>query len=302
VQGGALNTQPTAIAGAVGGDGDTSWMKSGAEARAAAEAEKRRQAERQAAASRGELYQPRRLEIEGGGTREIIVLDAQLMCFMHEHQLYLPNNPQGRRTVFEPCPREHQICPLCEGMANARESYYAMFLTVIELSPGYMKEGQWITLKREVDGVQKDLEYIRRLYCVKLHQQDQWFKLADELGNLRGLQLVLQRSATDRMAPQSGVINVEASKDEQGNWIVHKEADILESFGSPAEYSEPTDGSDPVVLRAENQDCFPYDYGVIFKRPSAEDLRTRYGGANAAASAPAGSKQANEAAAGGAPW
>lgn len=294
-----LGTPPAVAApGTAAGDGSTDWMKSGAEAQKVAEAEKRRLAERQAAGARGELYAPRRLEVESGRQVEIVVLDAALDCFLWEHQQYVAGNQVGRRTVFETCPRETQPCPLCDGLAGGRESYYVMMLTVLELDPGYTKEGVWTPLTRDVGGEKVALPYIKRLMAVKVHQQEAYFSIMNELGSMRGLQLVLDRSATDRYAPQSGVVNVALSKDE-GQWVVLSEEEIIEEFGHEAEYS--TD-AEPVLIKEENADTKPYNYGRIFQRPDAAKLRTKYAGANAAAHAPTGSRQANEAAGGSAPW
>jgi hypothetical protein len=280
-------------------------MKGNAESgRAAAEAEKLRLAQKQAAGAQGLLTPPRRIEVSPGRVKEVIVLDAQLSCFMYEHKLYVPTNRVGRRDVYEPCPREHQICPLCEGMANARESYYVLFLTVIDLDPGYLKKEDgvevWVPATREDEqGNKVALTHQRRLLAVKLHQQDPYFAIYNELGNLRGLSLALVRSPTDKYAPQSGVVDVAQSKQE-GKWLQYSEADIIENFGHPAEYSAAVEGQEPVLIKAENADCQPYNYGLVFRRPDAADLRTRYAGAAAASHAPVGSDQAN--AAGGAPW
>jgi hypothetical protein len=298
---GAAGVTNAPVVGETTGNGDTSWMKSGDAAKRAYDAEAVRIAQRNAARAEGVLYSPRRFDVGGTGhEKELVVLDAQLACFMYEHELFIQGSTRGY--TYEPCPREHQACPLCEGMMGAKESYYVLFLTVIDLNPGYWKreEGSgvetWMPRKaKNAEGVDEALAFERVLLPVKFAQQQAFFQLGNTLPSLRGLQLIMERNS-DKFSPKTGAPNIERSKD-NGQFVILTEAEILESFGAPAQYTNPAEGEEPTLLRIENADTMVFDYGRIFRRPDAADLRRRYGGA-----APVGSSEANAAASGPTPW
>jgi hypothetical protein len=236
---------------------DSGWMKSGATARAAAEQELQRQRESAERRANG-LYMPFRFRLKVGEQREIIVLDQNIGPCFYEHNLQNPKN--GKWDLFETCPKEWESCPICDGVAGGKESYYVMMLTCIDLTPWQKKDGTTVP-------------YSKFLLPVKAQQQGFFTRQFDRHGSLRGLQLLMTRDTAQTVS----IGNPEFLER-------HEEAALIESFGHEA-----VTGQDGKVIKAKNADCFPYPYAQLFKKPSGEDLRRRYGGM-----APAGSRQEAE--------
>jgi hypothetical protein len=257
----------TAPAGAtVAGDGSTDWMRTGNAARQGLHVEREKQAERR----EGTIHMPTRLMVPSGVTKDIVVLDAAPGPCMYEHNLRNPRT--DRFDLHELCPKEFEPCPICDGMAGGKDSAYVMFLTVADMTP-------WERVLP--DGSKETVAYTRRLWVLKGTQQDDIWRLYDQHGTLRGLQLLVMRGH-DRFAPASGslVPNQEV--------MIVDEQSILDTFGGPEVWSEPREGEEPRLLKGENADTQPFEYGRLFRKPSAADLRQRYGGV-----APVGSDQSN---------
>jgi hypothetical protein len=238
-------------AGGRAGVGGGGWMTSGASARAKAEEELARQREAQERRASG-LYMPFRFWVGVGEQREIVVLDAQLGPCFYEHQLQNPRT--GKWDTYETCPKEWEPCPLCD---SQKESYYVMMLTVMDLTPYTNKQGVTVP-------------HSRKLLPVKAQQQPFFMRQFDRHQTLRGLQLLMSRDTKQT----AGIGTPEFV-------ALHAENDIIESFGH-----DPVLAQDGKVLKERNSDCFPFPYDRLFTKPSAEDLRARYGGM-----APAGSRQ-----------
>ncbi|MCS6922266.1 MAG: hypothetical protein NZM07_10205 [Elioraea sp.] len=238
----AASRQPATPAPAV--KSDRSWMQSGAAGRALSEQELARIREEQ---ERRRLLgqMPFRYWLRPGEQGDVIVLDASLedACFIYEHVLKNPKT--GKWDVYEPCPREWEICPLCQAYG---ESTYTLFLSVLDLRPYQRRDG---TVK----------EYSRKLLAVKPQQHGMFFRLADRHGRLRGIHLLMSRDSDK--APRIGVPEFVA---------IYDEATLTENFGHPAEL-DPTGK----IVKPQNADLQPFDYGLLFRKPSAEDLRKRYG-------------------------
>jgi hypothetical protein len=232
-------------------------MHRGADAQKRVQEEIQRQKEAAERRASG-LYMPFRFRIpQVGESREIVILDAEPgMCF-YEHGLQNPKT--GKWNVFEPCPKESEICPICNGqtsLTSAKESYYVMMMTCIDLTP-------WTDQKGTVH------PFSRLLLPVKTGGMNFFYRQFERHGTLRGMHLVMSRDS----ATQSSIGTPEFD-------CLHTEEEILASFGS-----QEVKGQDGKVIRPANIDCFPYPYDKLFKRPSAADLRARYGG-----SAPVGSR------------
>ena len=232
--------------------GGGGWMKSGADARSRSEAELARQ--RDAAAKRNA---PRafRFWTGVGQQREIVILDTHPGPCFYEHQLQ--NMRTGKWDIHEACPKEWEPCPLCDGAAGGKESYYVMMLTCVELA-------EWTDKHGTVH------PYSVRLLPVKAEQQGFFLRQYDRHGSLRGLRLLMTRDTK-----QSAAIGMPEFIE-----MVPAE-NIVASFGHGEMRAQ-----DGRVIKQANADCHPLDYGKLFRKPSGADLRTRYGGV-----APAGSQQ-----------
>lgn len=233
---------------------NANWAKSGDDALEVARREITRSREASAKRASGN-YMPFRFRVPVGESREIVLLDSDFGFCFYEHQLL---NPQTNKwDVYETCPKEFESCPVCDGAAGGKPSYYVMMLTCVDLTP-------WVTKKGE------EVPFSRRLLPVKAQLFDFMDRLRKRHGTLRGVQLLMNRDT-----PQSLSIGQPEFQE------LHSEEAIMESFGGPAIV-----GQDGRVLKAENADCFPFAYSELFHSPSGEDLRRRYGGR-----APAGSRQ-----------
>jgi hypothetical protein len=112
--------------------------------------------------------QPFRFRVAPGETKSIIVVDEKPDFFLYEHNMKNPRT--GKWGMFIPCLKEVDNCPICEQVG---ESYYAMYLTVIDLSPFTTKSGETI-------------EFSRKLLVVKPSQQKKFIRRYEKEGTLRG--------------------------------------------------------------------------------------------------------------------
>ena len=80
---------------------------------------------------------PFRFRVPVGETRKIIICDEKPDFFMYEHALKDADGNWG--LLFSGCVKTFDNCPVCESVG--KESYYAMFLTVVDLTPFSMRDG-----------------------------------------------------------------------------------------------------------------------------------------------------------------
>lgn len=214
-------------------------MYRGAEAEAQRTAELQRQQHR-----REQAWMPFRLWLPVGTQGRIIILDNDLGPCFFEHNLQDPAT--GKRTIWEFCPKDYGHCPLCQRFG---ESYYVMFLSVLDIRSYTNRQGQTVP-------------WSRKLMAVKAQQQSFYARLHESQDGLRGVHLRLFRDA--QMSPAIGAPELHCK---------HTEQDIIDFAGGPAQTS--TDGK---VLKPANADCYPYNYDELFHRPDPDDLMRRYGG------------------------
>lgn len=112
--------------------------------------------------------QPFRFRVAVGETKQIIVVDDKPDFFLYEHNMKNPRT--GKWGMFMPCLKEIDNCPLCEQVG---ESYYAMYLTVIDLTPFTTGSGETV-------------EFSRKLLVVKPSQQKKFIRRYEKEGTLRG--------------------------------------------------------------------------------------------------------------------
>ena len=230
---------------------DDSFMHRGVDANQHRTRELERQQQR-----REQGYAPFRYWLPVGAQGDIIILDNELGPCFYEHAVPGPGNDWSKVT-HELCPKEYETCPLCAGQQGQKESYYIMFLSIIDLRPYTKRDGTVIN-------------WGRKLLAVKAQQQNYFVRLLERCNNnLRGTHLLMTRDAQQSF----NIGNPEYITS-------YTEEQIAQSFSHP----EVKSAQDGRVLKLANADMFPYEYGRVFKRPTGEDLRRRYGGV-----APAGS-------------
>lgn len=265
-------TAPTAT------PGNNDWMKRGGAARAAAE---KAIADQQAAAQRraaGIGFMPFRYFTKVGTTNEIIVLDAELGPCFYEHTLQNPKN--GYWNIHESCPKEFELCPLCEGTPaingapglRGKDSHYVMMLSCISLTPYSYTDK---------NGVAQNRPWSRLLLPVSAGDQAFFMRRFNGKGTLRGMHLLMSKqvkggSSLGQMELVTSAETVEDSVTVPAFDGFHNEEEILASFGSAAVLDQ-----QGKVLKPANMDAYPFDYALLFPKPSGADLRARYGGAAA---------------------
>lgn len=176
-----------------------------------------------------------------GETREIVIVDEAPDFFRHEHAL--KNKATGRFDNFTPCIDEHANCPVCA--IAERPAYFAMYLTIIDLS-GY--EGK--------DGY---VEFSKKLLVAKPTQQKKIMRLYDRHKSLRGMILSMTRD-TDKDAAIGNDIEFVEFMDE----------DELLQFET--DYTDKEGKVHPIIAHEV------YDYDALFPEMTEKQLIAIAGG------------------------
>lgn len=121
-------------------------------------------------------FMPFRFFCVPGETRQIVVVDDELQFFRFEHALQ--DKRSGKYDNFVPCIREHMDCPACS--VDSREPYFAMYLTIIDLTPYEARNGDTV-------------EWSKKLLVVKPMQQKKFIRLFEQHGTMRGMILDMTR-------------------------------------------------------------------------------------------------------------
>lgn len=127
---------------------------------------------------RNSVGMPFRFFTPQGETREIVVVDHEPTFFRHEHNLQ--DSRTKRWDVFLPCIDEVCVCPACS--VSDRPAYFAMFLTIIDLTPYADKDGN-------------EVPFSKKLLVVKLTQQKKIMRYFERHGSLRGMILSMTRDS-----------------------------------------------------------------------------------------------------------
>lgn len=188
---------------------------------------------------------PFRFYVPVGETREIIVCDDQPDFFMYEHALKDAEGRWGR--LFCGCVKSFDNCPACA--ATDKESYYAMVLTVIDLTPFKTRDGHTV-------------DFSRKLMIVKPAQQKKFIRFYNKEGTLRGALFEMTR---------------DGDKDSSiGNDIEFVE------FVSEDEMATYTRSWKDKEGKQHSENCDePYIYEDLFEEPTTESIRAIVGGAPA---------------------
>lgn len=133
--------------------------------------EEERKAEARREMNKQRAHEPRRFFMKEGETRQYVIIDDHLSFFRHEHNLM---NPQSKRwDLFAPCVNEFANCPICKNSDN-KPSYFAAYLTIIDLTPFENKDGD-------------EIPWSKRLLVIKPAQQKKFVRLQEREGSLRGM-------------------------------------------------------------------------------------------------------------------
>lgn len=133
-------------------------------------------AEARKAAAQASMKEPFRFYVKPGQSADIIIVDEAPDFFRTEHALM---NPRTKRfNLFVPCIDEHTNCPACA--VSDKPAYFAMYLTVIDLTPF-------------TNGAGEEVEWTKKIMVVKATQQKKIMRLYEKHGTLRGMELTMTR-------------------------------------------------------------------------------------------------------------
>ena len=212
---------------------------------AAMEEEGRRQAARKEQAEQT-ANMPFRFFLTPGESREIVVVDDKPDFARYEHNL--KNRKTGKYDIYCACINENANCPVCS--ASDRPSYFGMFLTIIDLTPYEDKNGN-------------EVEWSKKLLCVKPQQQKKFMRLLERHGSLRGMVLQMSRDG-----------DKDASIGNEIEFIEFMEEDQLLAYEVSYDY-ETRDG---VKKTRDIIGHEPFDYDELFPAPTEEQLAALVGG------------------------
>jgi hypothetical protein len=194
---------------------------------------------------------PFRFYCQPGEVREVVVVDMWLeeVFFRHEHNLKNPRS--GKWDIYCACIRDHANCPVCDN--TDRGSYFAMYLTVIDLTPFETRDGEQVM-------------WSKKLLVVKQQQHKKFVRLEARAksegleAGMRGMVLTMTRD-TDKDAAIGNEI-------EWNNEVISEED--LQTYVTTYRDQQ---GKDHEVLGYE-----PFDYNALFPLPTEQQLRSLVGG------------------------
>lgn len=193
--------------------------------------------------------QPFRFRVPVGETTQFVILDDAPDFFRFEHNL---KNPQtGFWDTFTGCVKEWDNCPVCA--ATDRESYYALYLSVLDFTHFKTKDGT-------------KHEFSRKLLVVKPAQQKKfqraYAKAEKDGGTLRGAIFEVTRDGEKDSAIGNDIEFVEYMDEDELQTYVRSWKD--------------KDG------KKQTEKCYePFDYEKLFDEPDTEQLRAFVGAAPA---------------------
>lgn len=196
----------------------------------------RQEAAKEARKAKG--FEPFRFWTPVGETRQIVIIDDAPDFFRYEHAL--KSTGSNRYDNFLPCINEDANCPACS--VSEKPAYFAMYLSVIDLTPYNNKDGD-------------EVPWSKKMLVVKPSQQKKISRLFEREGSLRGMILDMTRDGDKDAAIGNDIEFV--------GWMEEEE---LATY-----YSEYEDKDKKVQVI----DCLePFDYDTIYPEMTEEQLAT----------------------------
>lgn len=170
-------------------------------------------------ARKNQTNEPFRFFCKVGETREIVIIDDEPDFFRSEHALM---NPASKRyNLFTPCIDENANCPVCA--ISEKPAYFAMYLTVIDLTPYENKDGDVV-------------DWSKKMLVVKPAQQKKIARLLEKHKTLRGMVLTMTRDDDKSAAIGNDIEFIEfMSEDELEDYVTEytdKEKKVHEVIGN----------------------------------------------------------------------
>ena len=190
--------------------------------------------------------QPFRFKVKVGETTQFVVCDDEPEFYRFEHNLQ--DKATQRWNIFTGCTKEWENCPVCE--SSGRESYYALYLTVVDFTPFETRDG-------------KTVEFSRKLLVVKPGQQKKFHRAyakAQKDGlTLRGAVFEVTRDGDKDSSIGNDIEFVEFMEEDELTGYVRSWKD--------KEGKKHTENCSEV-----------FDYEKLFTEPDSEALRALVGG------------------------
>lgn len=184
---------------------------------------------------------PFRFRLAVGESRQMVIVDDKPDFYRYEHN---SQDSDGRWNIFNGCVKESANCPACTVLK--KESYYAMYLTVIDLTPFENKQGE-------------EVPFSRKLLVVKNQQQKKFLRLYEKEGTLRGAVFECHRDGEKEPAIGSDISFVEWMPEDE---LVTYTREFKDREG-----------------KRHVEDCSePYDYEALFPPATEDELRAVFGG------------------------
>lgn len=185
---------------------------------------------------------PFRFFLKAGETRELVIVDDMPDFVRWEHTIQDKRSKQW--SVHTACIDDHANCPVCA--VSDRPSYFALYLTVIDLSPFTTKDGE-------------EVEFSKKLLVIKQMQQKKFMRLYDQHKTLRGMVIEVTRDSDKDAAIGNDIQFIDFMDEEE----------LLEY---QTEYVDKE-------KKVHHIDCSePYDYDAIFPAMTETQLRALVGG------------------------
>ena len=195
---------------------------------------------------REQQNQPFRFRVNAGKTAQFIVVDELPDFHRFEHNIKNPRT--GKFDIFTGCTKEWDNCPACQ--AQGRESYYALYLTVIDLTPFETRNGEKV-------------EFSRKLLVVKPAQQKKFYRAYERMKkdgeNMRGALFEVHRDG-----------DKDASIGNDIEYIEHVSEKELKSYTRSWKDQE---GKRHTEVCSE-----VFDYDALFPEPDSDQIRAIVGG------------------------
>jgi hypothetical protein len=190
---------------------------------------------------RNQTHMPFRFRVGEGETKEAVILDDRPDFFRYEHNM---KGPDGKWNVFTGCVKEFDNCPVCD--AAGRESYYGMYLTVLDFTEFKTRSGDTV-------------KFSRKLLVVKPAQHKKFIRFYEKEGTLRGAVFEFTRDGDKDSAIGNDI-----------EFVEFMEEDDLATY-----VREWTDQE----KKKHVEDCSePFDYEGLFEPADTEKLRAQFGG------------------------
>ncbi len=231
----------TPARGAAGGASRPSGFVRGDAGRARTDTELKRQKER-SEQRRAQANKPFRFYVPVGETRQFIICDDAPDFFLYEHALKNAEGLWGR--MFCGCIKEFANCPVCR--TAERESYYAMALTIVDLTPFDTRDGDTV-------------EFSRKLLIVKPQQQKKFLRFFQKEGTLRGALF-------------------ETTRDGEKDATIGNDIEFLEFVPEKEMESYVRTWKDREGKKHTENCAEPYVYEEVFDEPTEEALLAIAGG------------------------